>query len=747
MQLSAGALEAVRQPLGLDGALLEQSSALRGFIKIAGGLCLSTEDRRSNRGKVMMAACDRGNLNEDWTHNRITGQIKSSHGICLDAAQRGINRGKVHMWACEDGNPNQEWTYDAQTGRIRNRHGICLDAHSRNSAGSEVHMWQCLAGEPNQRWMFMSFATPVPTPAPSSGSCRTALHGEACYAHIDWAMKHGLSSNPQSYPGLTRSSTFEEFQALFYSRGMKGGVCATPPCMGRLPAARLPATTTAAPVRIPSACTAISQRTAQDGWSTGTCESRITYSQSIAGGSLSLQEALEKVAIEYPACSACWPWKRYKASHDTRVSRKRGIAIQNTMLSQAALQSLASAVSWGKVWDDAPDEGGPDLAAWSSAGVRFVPMVWGSRDIAKLEASGLPRGSSALLGFNEPNFANQANLSPQQAASLWPRVQQLAAAAGIHTLVSPAVGFSTSYDPVQWLRDFMAACRGCKVDAVAFHSYTCYGKWLKEHLDKFRVFGKPIWITEMACSDPQSPERLSMDGQMAYMREAVPLLERDPDVQMYAWFSYFKDQWRFPIVAGSNGDAGLVHADGSLSRLGQLYASFATTQPMERASSSRRSGKAVVAPAADSAQWLPVDGGVDRACRGASWTDNSDTYYQVHLGTASMAACKALCKQASVCKGVEYSSPMRRCEVWKRPSGIGSTWPAPGFTCLRYQATCRTAVTGEACYTAAAWAKRIGVTIRPEWYPGLSSASSFKDFQARLYSTGAGNGVCSQPPC
>eukprot|EP00435_Cladocopium_sp_Y103_P016016 s564_g3.t11 len=59
------------------------------------------------------------------------------------------------------------------------------------------------------------------------------------------------------------------------------------------------------------------------------------------------------------------------------------------------------------------------------------------------------------------------------------------------------------------------------------------------------------------------------------MREAIPLLEADEDVQRYAWFSYFKDEWAHPIVDGENGDAGLVHPNGTLTPLGQLYNTFA----------------------------------------------------------------------------------------------------------------------------------------------------------------------------
>jgi len=42
-------------------------------------------------------------------------------------------------------------------------------------------------------------------------------------------------------------------------------------------------------------------------------------------------------------------------------------------------------------------------------------MIWGSGNLGSVDS--LPT-SSWVLGFNEPNQAGQANMSPQQAASI-----------------------------------------------------------------------------------------------------------------------------------------------------------------------------------------------------------------------------------------------------------------------------------------------------------------------------------------
>src|SRR5436190_1067647 len=54
-----------------------------------------------------------------------------------------------------------------------------------------------------------------------------------------------------------------------------------------------------------------------------------------------------------------------------------------------------------------------------NTGIEFVPMVWGSSTINGT----IPTGSKYLLGFNEPNFKAQSNLTPQAAANAWPTLQ------------------------------------------------------------------------------------------------------------------------------------------------------------------------------------------------------------------------------------------------------------------------------------------------------------------------------------
>jgi len=64
------------------------------------------------------------------------------------------------------------------------------------------------------------------TTEPPVEACRRAVQGDECYAHVEWAMQHGITLNPESYPGLTPTSTFEDFQTFLHN--LDHGSCPMP---------------------------------------------------------------------------------------------------------------------------------------------------------------------------------------------------------------------------------------------------------------------------------------------------------------------------------------------------------------------------------------------------------------------------------------------------------------------------------------------------------------------------------------
>lgn len=242
------------------------------------------------------------------------------------------------------------------------------------------------------------------------------------------------------------------------------------------------------------------------------------------------------------------------------LSSKRGLAYGYD--SDSDLNALSRGIGWWYNWAATPDG---TLSKGFTAGIEFVPMIWGGTFDTTTLAKQVPAGAKYLLTFNEPNFGSQSNLTPSQAAALWPQIQAFASARGMK-IVSPAVNYCGSpcndTDPFDWLSKFFAACTGCEVDFVAMHWYACTKSALTSTLAKYeQQFGKPLWVTEFSCLDTSSD--VTDAYELSYMKDAVAVLEADPMVFRYAWFTG-RSTGSPPIsVLGADG--------GGLTPLGQQY--------------------------------------------------------------------------------------------------------------------------------------------------------------------------------
>ncbi|RDI34920.1 sigma-70 family RNA polymerase sigma factor [Lentzea flaviverrucosa] len=178
--------------------------------------------------------------------------------------------------------------------------------------------------------------------------------------------------------------------------------------------------------------------------------------------------------------------------------------------------------------------------------VEFVPMIWGTKftddaTLARAKANG-----KVLLGFNEPDFPDQANMTPEQALDLWPKL----AATGLR-LGSPAVAHSGD-KAGGWLDRFMtgAAQRGLRVDFIAVHWYgSDFSDAAVGHLKNYLAavharYGKPIWLTEYALIDfSGGTARFPTQAQLAaFARGSSAMMEGLPYVERYAWFALPADK-------------------------------------------------------------------------------------------------------------------------------------------------------------------------------------------------------------
>eukprot|EP00933_Yihiella_yeosuensis_P008163 TRINITY_DN1134_c0_g1_i2.p1 TRINITY_DN1134_c0_g1~~TRINITY_DN1134_c0_g1_i2.p1 ORF type:complete len:622 (+),score=119.92 TRINITY_DN1134_c0_g1_i2:81-1946(+) len=153
------------------------------------------------------------------------------------------------------------------------------------------------------------------------------------------------------------------------------------------------------------------------------------------------------------------------------------------------------------------------------------------------------------------------------------------------------------------------------------------------------------------------------------------------------WLNAFMRAWH---IATENGFETSLHSLGQCQST-TVTASATTTTTATTAATTTVSTSATTTTTTISVPTTPdgffsVDGGINRACRGADTSDNQAAHYRA-VSANSLDECKAACVQDVGCQGIEFNLGLSRCEVWIRPNGIGATVSAAGFACLRYEST------------------------------------------------------------
>jgi len=196
-------------------------------------------------------------------------------------------------------------------------------------------------------------------------------------------------------------------------------------------------------------------------------------------------------------------------------------------------------------------------------------MIWGAAAVTDGSlATAREQGSTVLLGFNEPDLASQANMTPDQALDLWPKLM----ATGL-TLGSPAVA-ANGATPGGWLDRFMsgARSRGYRVNFITLHWYggdfdtTDAVGQLRGYLQAVHArYGLPIWLTEYALTDfaSSTPQYPDPQQQAAFVTASTRMLQSLPYLQRYAWFA---------LPATTPGTTGLFLPGGAPNSVGRAYA-------------------------------------------------------------------------------------------------------------------------------------------------------------------------------
>jgi len=214
------------------------------------------------------------------------------------------------------------------------------------------------------------------------------------------------------------------------------------------------------------------------------------------------------------------------------ASAKKGVSVWDMTGLGAALDDVGA--DWYYNWASGPTSGAGGAA-------EFVPMIWGARSVNADELGRAKASGSTLLGFNEPDFDSQANMSVEQALDLWPQLE----ATGMR-LGSPAVAVGGA-DAGGWLDRFMSGARqrGLRVDFITLHWYGAdFSSAAVGHLRNYIEavhdrYGLPIWLTEYALirwegggsTFPTDAE------QAAFVEGSTAMLQGLSYVERYAWFA------------------------------------------------------------------------------------------------------------------------------------------------------------------------------------------------------------------
>ena len=245
---------------------------------------------------------------------------------------------------------------------------------------------------------------------------------------------------------------------------------------------------------------------------------------------------------------------------------KKGNAIKGDFLSNMPKVEKLK-VGWNYCWST-------DLRSSQPKSVSFAPMVYSVygnppvKDITarlkkSLAVSKQQKKHTILLGYNEPDKKNQANLSVEDALKYWKSLE-----AQNLPLCSP----SCVHPDNKWMTDFMKGVKekGLRVDYIGVHNYGNGNvDALKKKLRKaYLAYGKrPLIVTEFAVADwsasstqgnRHSPEKI-----LKFMQQILPWMDQQEWILGYSWFS-------FDINSKVGTSSALFDQKGNLTKLGEF---------------------------------------------------------------------------------------------------------------------------------------------------------------------------------
>jgi hypothetical protein len=234
---------------------------------------------------------------------------------------------------------------------------------------------------------------------------------------------------------------------------------------------------------------------------------------------------------------------------------KRGLAFNSPDLCKSFPGTYGFTYNWAQSASDVP--------------APFVPMMHKPSDssaedwLANVEKA-VKAGSKAVMGFNEPDIAAQANLTPEAACSAWKEyMNPIAASHSDVTIIGPGVSNSNiDGEGLTWLSKFQTVCPDATIHSTNVHFYDIYDEGtvdrFQAHVEKaIAMTNKPVWVTEFGLNPGSATEEQAVE----FVKSCMKYLDGNDKVQGYSYFM---------VGTGEN----QLNSDSGLSKVGEAYASM-----------------------------------------------------------------------------------------------------------------------------------------------------------------------------
>ena len=309
-----------------------------------------------------------------------------------------------------------------------------------------------------------------------------------------------------------------------------------------------------------------------------------------AGAAVVVQPAVDGLALQF--------W----SSSFQRHHPKKGIAGTNSIIANSANPYTSDPTltfvrdyynrfggSWTYTWGRQLSEVFPFMETHHS----LNPMQWGNgnnnffRDPSNVGQGPIDRNlvdfqSNAkpmhLMGYNEPEHEEQANVTVAAAIARWPRLEALQA---------PLVGPCPASPEGPWQDEFfsLANARGYRRDYTPVHWYGSPGalnagnaNGLITVLERiYNTYGRPIWLTEFSTVRWSGTAAWTDGDNFNFLAEFMWRAESLPWLKRYSLFAFIEASASVNQSSPDPAEAprsNAIRPDGTLTAFGELYAGW-----------------------------------------------------------------------------------------------------------------------------------------------------------------------------